>query len=212
MMIVSELQFLEEEGELLWGDAMVFHDPLLGVAPELLQAVDVDPAAGDVFPVVHAKVTISAEHEKIVDLVAIGVDDASPAHLLDRECKDGFGPGVGHHLHKHFSLLLQNDDFRDFPGSASPSLSLALPTEVEHVLFDCASDERFPSHLKAGQDGGTNRVDGLIGSIVGETQLLSDLADGELQFEELGEAQLLSSGKISLVDPSVGEIVEGVAA
>ena len=44
-MIVSKLQFLEVEGEPLRGNAMVFHDALLGVAPEPLQAIDVYPAS-----------------------------------------------------------------------------------------------------------------------------------------------------------------------
>jgi len=55
-------------------------------------------------------------------------------------------------------------------------------------------------------------VDDLIGGIVGDTQLLSDLADGEFQFEGHDEAQPLSCGKISPVDPSVGEIEDDVAA
>jgi hypothetical protein len=67
-MIVSELQIMGAEGEPLWGDAMVFHDAFLGITPESLLAVDVYPAAGEVFPVVNAKVSIAAEHGRIVDL------------------------------------------------------------------------------------------------------------------------------------------------
>jgi hypothetical protein len=144
-MIVSERQFLEVEGEPLRGDSVVFHDPLLGVAPEPLQAVDVDPAAGEVFPMVHAKVTEPAEHERVVDLVAVGVHDASPADLLDREREDGFGPGVGNHLHEHLPLPLQNAEYRDFAGGTPSTLSLALPPEGGFVHFDFASDERFRS-------------------------------------------------------------------
>ena len=58
----------------------------------------------------------------------------------------------------------------------------------------------------------TDRVDGLIGGIVGETKLLSGLPDGEFQLEEFDEAQPLSGGKIPPIDPSSGEIVKGVAA
>jgi hypothetical protein len=62
------------------------------------------------------------------------------------------------------------------------------------------------------QDGGTDRVDGFIRRIVGEAELLSDLPDGEFQFEELDETQPLSGGKIPLVDPAAREVMEGVAA
>jgi hypothetical protein len=37
------------------------------------------------------------------------------------------------------------------------------------------------------KDGGTDRVDGFIRRIVGAAELLSDLPDGEFQFEELEE-------------------------
>ncbi len=212
-MIVSELQFLEVEGEPLRGDTMVFHDALLGVAPESLQAVDVYPAPGEVLPVVHAKVSKTAEHECVVDLVAISIDDASSTHLLDRECEDGFGSGVGDHLHENSPLPLQNAEYRDFPGRATAATrSFSLPAEVGLVHFDFASDEGFPSLVGVSQDGGTDRVDGLIGCIVGESKLLSNSPDGEFQFEELDEAQPLSGSKISAVDPPSGEIVEGVAA
>jgi hypothetical protein len=53
-------------------------EPVLGITPEALQPVDVYPAAGEVFPVVHAKVSIAAEHERVVDLVSVGVDDVLP--------------------------------------------------------------------------------------------------------------------------------------
>ncbi len=46
------------------------------------------------------------------------------------------------------------------------------------------------------QDGGTDRVDGLIRRMVVEAELLSDLPDGEFQFEELNLTQPLSGGKI----------------
>ncbi len=55
--IISELQFLEVIGELLRGNSVVLDDPLLGVALEPLQAVDIDPAAGEVFPVFHSRRT-----------------------------------------------------------------------------------------------------------------------------------------------------------
>ena len=66
-MIIPELQFLEGQGKPLRGDSVVFDDPFLGVAPESFQAVDVNPAAGKVFSVIHPQVSITEEHERIVD-------------------------------------------------------------------------------------------------------------------------------------------------
>ena len=62
------------------------------------------------------------------------------------------------------------------------------------------------------QEGGTDRVDEFIRRIVGEAESVSDLPDGEFQFEEFDETQPLSGGKIPLVDPAAGEVMKGVAA
>jgi len=69
VVIVSELQFLEVERETLRGNSVVLDDSFLGVAPEPLQAFDVNPAAGEVLPVVHPQVSVAAEHECVVDLL-----------------------------------------------------------------------------------------------------------------------------------------------
>ena len=210
-MIVSELQFLEVEGEPFWGDAMVFHDAFLGITPEALQPVDVYPAAGEAFPVVHAKVSIATEHERVVDLVSVGVDDASPANLLDGEGEHIFCSGGGNHFHEDSSLPLQNAENRDFAGGSPSSFPLSLPAKIRFVHLDFAAQEQI-AISGMGQDGGTDRVGGVICRIVGEPKLLSDLPDGEFQLEELDETKPLSGGKISPVDPAAGEVLKGVAA
>jgi hypothetical protein len=44
---------------------MLPDDSFLGVTPEALQPVDVNPAAGEEFTAIHPKVPITAEHELI---------------------------------------------------------------------------------------------------------------------------------------------------
>jgi len=44
--IIPELQFFEIQGEPFSGDAMMFHEPLLGPVPKSLLAVNVDPSGG----------------------------------------------------------------------------------------------------------------------------------------------------------------------
>lgn len=210
-MIVSELQLLKVERESLRGDSMVFHDAFLGVTPEALQAVDVHPATREVFPVVHAKVSVAAEHERVVALVSVRVNDASPANLFDSESQHIFCPGAGKHFHEDSSLPLQNAENRDFAGGTPSPFPFSLPSKIRLVHFDFAAQEDIAID-GMGQDGGTDRVDGFICRIVGEAKLLSDLPDGEFQFEELDETQPLSGGKIPLVDPATGEVMEGVAA
>jgi hypothetical protein len=177
----------------------------------VLQPVDVHPATREVFPVVHAKVSVAAEHERVVALVSVRVDDASPANLLDRECQHIFCPGARKHFHEDSSLPLQNAENRDFAGGTPSPFPFSLPSKIRFVHFHFAAK----GHVAIGgmrQDGGTDRVDGFIRRIVGEAKLLSDLPDGEFQFEEFDETQPLSGGKIPLVDPAAGEVMKGVAA
>lgn len=210
-MIVSKLQLLEIIREPLWGNSVVFHDAFLGVTPEALQAVDVHPATREVFPVVHAKVSVAAEHERVVAPVSVRIDDASPANLLDRESQHIVCPGGGKHFHEDSSLPLQNAENRDFAGGTPSPFPFSLPSKIRFVHFDFAAKGRVAiSGLS--QDGGTDRVDGFIRRIVGEAELLSDLPYGEFQFEEFDETQPLSGSKIPLVDPAAGEVMEGVAA
>lgn len=210
-MIVSELQFFEVKRKPLRGDPMVFHDALLGVAPEALQPVDIHPATREVFPVVHTKVSVAAKHERVVALIFVRVDDASPANFLDRESQDIFCPGAGEHFHEDSSLPLQNAENRDFAGGTPSPFPFSLPSKIRFVHFDFAA-KGYVAIGGMSQNGGTDRVDRFIRRIVGEAELLSNLPDGEFQFEEFDETQPLSGGKISLVDPAAGEIMEGVAA
>ena len=191
-MIVSELKLLEVIRESLRGDSMVFHDALLGVTPEAPQPVDIYPATRKVFPMVHAKVSVAAEHERVIALVSVRVDDASPANLLDRESQHIFCPSGGKHLHEDSPLPLQNAENRDFAGGTPSPFPFSLPTKIQFVHFDFAAKE----HVAIGgmsKDGGTDRVDGFIRRIVGEAELLGNLPDGEFQFEELDETQPLSA-------------------
>lgn len=134
-MIVSEFQFLEVIAEPLRGDPMVFHDAFLGVTPEALQPVDVHPAAREVFPVVHAKMSVTAEHKRIVDLVAVGVDDAPPANLLDGEGKHIFCSYGGKNFHEDSSLTLQNPENRDFAGGTPSALREISSTQIYSTVM-----------------------------------------------------------------------------
>jgi hypothetical protein len=81
--VVSELQLFEIKREVLFRDAMVLDEPLLGPTPKSLQPVDVDPTGGEVLAVVHFQVPIAAEHEAVIAPELVRVNDTSPANLLD---------------------------------------------------------------------------------------------------------------------------------
>ena len=70
-MVVSELHLLQVEWEVQLRDAMELHEPLLRLAPEAFQPVDVDLSGGKDLPVVQAQVPIPTEHERIIPVERI---------------------------------------------------------------------------------------------------------------------------------------------
>lgn len=66
MVVVPEIQLFQIEREEFLGDAVVFDECLLGLAPESLQAVDVNISGREVFLMVHIQVPVPAEHQAIV--------------------------------------------------------------------------------------------------------------------------------------------------
>lgn len=64
---------------------MVLDEPLLGPAPESLQAVDVNLSGREILSVVYLQVPVAAKHEAVIASELVRVNDTSPADLLDGE-------------------------------------------------------------------------------------------------------------------------------
>jgi len=137
-------------------------------------------------------VPAQAEHERVVAPVAVRIDDASPANLLDGESKHILCLGGGKHPRRlvppapecRKQGLCRRHPSR-FPFRFPPKYDSSTSTSPKgRVAIDGMS-----------QDDGTGRGDGFIRRIVGEAELLSNLPDGEFQFEEFDETQPLSGGK-----------------
>ncbi len=82
------LGFLEVETEEFLANAPQFDEAKLGVAPEALDPVDVIFSAGEfIFMVVNAMVFVTAQHEAVIGLPAIGINGGLGKHLaLGRSC------------------------------------------------------------------------------------------------------------------------------
>ena len=208
--IISKLQLLEVERELLMGYAMMFHKTLLGIAPEALQPVDVHPATGEVRAVIDPQVPIAAEHQGVIDPEAVGVYDTAAAHLLDGQPQDGLGAHVWDRLDTDPSLPLQDTENRNFSGGAPTSLAFASASEVSFIEFDFASQEHI-SIAGMCQDRRPNGIDSLQGGVVGQAHLLGALAGREFQFEEFDDPQPLVGGQPPSINPAPGKVLEGVA-
>ena len=140
-MIIPELQFFEIQREAVLGDAVVFHQPLLGPTPKSLEAVDVDSTGGEVLLVVHLQVPVAAEHEAVVTSEPVRVDHTAPPDLLDGELEQRGGRDIRHHIDMDPALPLQDAEHRHFAGCAPAPIALAPPPEVGLIEFDLAAQQ-----------------------------------------------------------------------
>ncbi len=77
-MVEAPLGFLEVEVECVSGHTHELYEPHLGHAPEALDAIDVNRAAGELIAgMVDPEVTIAEIDEAVVAAPSIGVDDGA---------------------------------------------------------------------------------------------------------------------------------------
>lgn len=79
-MVIAKLHFIEVERKFSRRDAVMFQELPLGLAPEPLEAVDVDPASTKACPVIDGQMAIATKRHGIVSAEFVGVDQrAAPS-------------------------------------------------------------------------------------------------------------------------------------
>jgi len=177
--IIPELQFFEIQREAILGDAMVFHQSLLGPTPKSLQAVDVDPAGGEVLLVVHLQVPVAAEHEAVVASELIGIDHSASTDLLDGEFQQRGGRDVRNDTNMNLALTLQDAEDRHFAGRSPAPVAFAPASEVGLIELDLAA-QQTRGILGVAQDRHPDRADGSVDGPIGQPELQRHLADRNL--------------------------------
>ncbi len=208
--IIPELQLFEIQREPFPGDAMVFHEPLLGPTPEALQPVDVDPPGGEVLVVVHLQVPVAAEHETVVAFELVGIDHTAPADLLDGEFQKRLRRDIGNATDMNPAVSLQDAENRHFAGRSPAPVALATAPEVGLIELDLAAQQRG-GILGMTQDGHPDRVDGPVDGPVGQPQLQGHLVGGDLQFKELDHREPLHTAQPAVVNPTAREVVKRIS-
>ena len=158
---------------------------------------------------IHLQVPISAEHQAVVALELVGVDNGSSADLLDREPHQRFGRNIRNHGNLNNAVPLQDSEDGHFAGRPSSTFSLALAAKVSLIQFDLPAQQSL-GIASVAQDRKTNGPHGFIHCPVRQTHLLRHLTDRNLQFKELDQGQPLSAGQSPLVDPPSRKLVEGI--
>src|SRR3989338_424988 len=207
-MVVPELHLFQVEREVPLRDAVELHEPLLRIAPEAFQPVDVDLARGKDLPVIQPQVPVAAEHERVVAPELVRVHDTASADLLQGQVEQALGRHIGHHVDLDPAPSLEDAEDGDLPGRAAPAFALAPAPEVRLIQLD------FPLEQpggRVGHDGAPDRVTCLEGRRVAQAHFPADPAGGDLQLKELQDPQPLDGCQLALAHPAAREVSERVA-
>ena len=183
---------------------------LLCIAPEAFQAVDIDLAGGKALPMIHPQMPVSAEHQRIIAAEFIGVDNRASADRLDRHVQQALGRDIPDHIDFHDAVSLENSEDGDLSSRAASAFPLASTPKVGLVQLDLAVHQQLA--IQVGQDRPAQDRDGLERGRIAQSDLLGNLAGGQLYLKELDDPQPALIRNSQPTDPAAREVVERVAA
>ena len=188
---------------------MKLGQPFLRVAPEALQAVDINLAGGKAFAVIDSQMPVATEHQRIVASEFVGVDNRASADCFNGPIQQTLGRDIPDHLNLYDAVSLENAEDGDLPRCASTAFALASASEVGLVQLDLSVHQQLA--IQVGQDRPPQNRDGLEHSRITQSDLLSNLAARELYFKELDDPQPALIRNSQPVDPSAREVMERIA-
>lgn len=192
-MSVLETKFhlFQIQEKLVAGDPIVPFQFGLGIAPEVLDAVDVPAAAcGKRLPMVDAVVPIALGNQAVVAGELIRVDRAALRHLLSDHGPKRLPSHIGHRAGVDPAAPLQEPKNSDFARGAPASEPLAMPSEIGLVRFDFAAQGR-PTFTVLSQVAANHLVDP-FGTVAVDPKYVGRLQGRDLQGEKVNELMELA--------------------
>jgi len=182
----------------------------LCIAPEALQAVDIDLAGGKALPMIDPQMPVSAEHQGIVASELIRVDNGTPADCFNRHVQQTLGRDIPDHLDLHDPISLENTEDGDLSSRAPSASPLASASKVGLIQFNLTVHQQLAIQL--GQNGPAQNRDGLQNRRITQSDLLSNLTARELYFKELDDPKPALIGNSQPIDPSARKIMKRITA
>ena len=183
--------------------------PLFGKAPKAFQSVDVDSAPRKAFGMVDVEMPVAAEHEAVVGLESVGVNDASSADGFDREIQERLRGDIGNLFDPYAASTLQDAEHGDLSSRTAPAFPFAPATKVGLIKFHFPTQKSL-AVLCVAENGQTKESDRFVGRLVADSQLAGHLSRRYFQFEELDHAKPLGTRQPALPDPPSREFLESV--
>src|SRR5438034_4805106 len=207
-MVIPELHFIQIEREPDGGDAVMFEQFPLRIAPESFQAVDVDATATKPRAVIDREMAIATKGQGIVPAEFVGVDQRAPLHHLDRFLQQRFRTDVRHDGHGHAPPTLQDAKDRHFAGCSAPAAALPSAPKVRLVSFHLPPQEL---RLLLGQQRPPDRGKDTERGGITHPGLDRGLPSGDLQLEQFHQPHPGGQRHPGLAQPRAREQAEGVA-
>lgn len=137
-MVEAILDLFQVHREMIFGDAPIIVQDMLGKTPEALNAVDMVLAAvGQGFGVVQA-VVLAPALQGVVAAEGVGVVDRALPGVLSDVGHEFIGSNPLHHLGVHPAVALQKAENNALSGRTPPALALPPAAEVGLVNLDLA--------------------------------------------------------------------------
>lgn len=208
-MIIPKSHLIQVTRKVLFRDSVELSKSFLGVAPEALQAININLACRESFAVVNPQVTIPAEHQGIISPEFIGVyNRASPDHL-DGLVKQALCRYVLNHRYLHFSVSLEYTEDRNLACRTPATLTFSTAAEIRFIQFDLAS---CPEIAFCGYHGVPDKMTHPQDCWVAQTDLSGHLVCGDVEFKEFNYPQQLFQRYPTLSNPPIREVMKGVSA
>jgi hypothetical protein len=189
---------------------MKLGQPFLCIAPEALQAVDIDLAGGKALPMIHPQMPVSAEHQGIVAAELIRVDNGAPADCFNRHVQQTLGRDIPDHLDLHDPVSLENSEDRNLPGRAATAFALASAPKVGFIQFNLTVHQQLVIQL--GQNRPAQDRDGPQHGRITQPDLLGDLSGRQLHLKKLDDPQPALIRNSQPIDPSAREVMKRITA
>jgi len=190
---------------------MKLDDPLFGITPESLKAVNVDLPSSKSLSVVDSQMPVSTEHERVIASKLVRIHNRTSSYRFDGMIENFLCGHIPHNFNFNNPFSFKDAKDRDFVPGSSSSFALASSSEIGLIGFDL-SLQQYLTINTVGSDSLAYNLEGLQHSRVGETYLYRRLPGRHLQFKELDEPQPVLTGDGEFPDPSPGEVSKLIPA
>ena len=207
-MIIPKFHFFQVKREPFLGDAMELDNAFFGITPESFNAIDIDFPVAKMLTMVNVDMPVTTEHERIIALELVRVNDTTTPDHLDRQIEQGFSSDVLNGLHMDATVSLEDAEYRNLISRPTAAFAFASAPKVGLVQFD------RPVHpvrrFNAMPNSLPEDLEGLEGRRIAQSNLNGDLTGRYLQFKELDDPQPLLRTDFDTIDPTVTEVMEGI--